>query len=58
MREQVTVVAMTACDGVSELINKREQDIAEARKQLDDLQHLLDRTADRLSPNKTTNTPK
>lgn len=51
MRQQVTVVAMTACDSVSGLLNKREQEVAEARRQLDDLQNLLDRITAKLSPN-------
>jgi hypothetical protein len=39
---------MTACDGVLELVSKREQETAEARKQLDDLRSMLDHITTKL----------
>jgi hypothetical protein len=57
MRKQVTVVAMTACDGVSKLVGKREQEIAEACKRLNELQCSLDRTTAKLSPTETSGHP-
>jgi len=54
MRQQVTAVAMTASDGISESVSKCEQENAEARKQLDELQNSLDHITAKLSPNKTS----
>ena len=52
MRQQVTVVAKTACDGVLMLVSEREQEVAAASKQLNELQNSLDCITVKLSPNK------
>jgi hypothetical protein len=53
MRQQVTLVAMTACDGIAESISRREQETAEAQRQLDELRSSLDRITAKLSPTTT-----
>jgi len=44
---------MTASNGVSELVRKHDQEIADARKQLDELQNSLDDITTKLSPTTT-----